>query len=393
LRARPELDVLLVSRPIAPGVHDGTVELVRTLAIHASSAGLRCGVLVPAGTPGPAPGVRGRAAALPNALPLPVRDRSWRPLSFLSLLAAPRGVLRHYFFTPTPRVVKLLRRLHQLRPAPSVQTICSTPPDTVPLGPLIFADRVVVLSEHTRQRLLPDGVDPTRGEQMPPAVQPPRWMTPSAGGGTLAGDRQRQRARTRHRLGLPEPTPLVLYMGDFDVAGAALAVAEAIPRILNHSAAHVVFACRPKGARHDEVRALVTQRLAAAKTDGKRVHRLGTIGWSRELAATVDVALFPATRLPDKMDLPLALLESLAAGVPAVVADHGPLADLVRGSAAVGVPAGSPQQLADETIRLLEDADAHRSASAGGQRWCEQESSPSRLAARHLDLYAKLRTQ
>ncbi|MFH2005639.1 MAG: glycosyltransferase [bacterium] len=391
MRARPELEVLLVSRPLAPGVHDGTVELVRTLAIE-SAASLRCTVFVPAGTRSPTPGVRGRPAALPEVLPRALRDRSWRPLSFLSLAAAPRGVIRHYFFTPTPRVVHLLRRLHQIRPGPSVQTLCSTPPDAVPLGPLLFADRVVALTEHTRRRLLTDGVDPARVVTIPPAVHPPDWMTSSAGGGTIDGARQRQRARTRHRLGLPADTPLILYMGDYDEAGAALAVAEALPRILTHTSAHAVLACRPKGAHHDEVRSLVKERLAASEVAADRVHLLGTIDWSRELAATADVALFPAARLPDKMDLPLALLESLVAGVPAVVADRGPLVDLIRAKAAVGAPADSPERLAAEAIRLLTDVGAHRIAAAGGRRWCEQEGSPSRLAERHLDLYTSLRT-
>ena len=65
------------------------------------------------------------------------------------------------------------------------------------------------------------------------------------------------------------------------------------------------------------------------------------------------------------------------AGLPAVVADRGPLADLVLAEAVVGVPADSPQRLATETLRLLTDIDAHRFAAAGGRRWCEQESAPA----------------
>ncbi len=371
----PDIEVLLVSRPLATGRHDGTVSLVTTLSTAGAAAGWRCTVMVPAGTEPPV-GTRGRVAALPG----PMGDLAWRPLSMLSLATATVRGIRHYFFTPTARVVAHLRRLHRYRPGPTVQTLCSTPADDVPLGPLIFADRVVVLSEHTRQRLLTDGVNPARVVHIPPAVEPP-----------AEPDRLARRRRVRHRLALSDKTPLVLYLGDYDVAGAARAVAEALPGILARSDAHAVLACRPKGADHEAVRDAVAHRLAAEPPDVRtRVHMLGTIGWSAELAAAADVALFPARRLPDKMDLPLALLESMTAGVPAVVSDTGPLTDLVRGGAAVGVDPADPARLATETVRLLADPVRHARAAAAARRWCSAEASPRILMARHRDLYTEL---
>lgn len=369
-----DMEVLLISRPVMPTLHDGTVELVRTLAVAGAAAGWRCSVLVPTGTAAP-PGVRGRPAALPGRL----SSLAWRPLSMLSLAVATRPGIRHYFFTPTARVVAHLQRLHRLRPGPTVQTLCSTPADHVALAPLVFADRVVALSEHTRQRLLDEGVAPHRVVHIPPAVAPPAETS-----------RQALRRRVRHRLGLTQETPLVLYMGDYDTAGAARAVCAALPAVLERTVAHAVLACRPKGADHRRVRDAVHGALSWRPAMRSRIHLLSTIDWSAELAAGVDVALFPARRLPDKMDLPLALLESMVAGVPAVVAASGPLADLVRASAAQGVDPENPAQLAAETVNLLRNPDHHARAAANARRWWAKEATPQILMERHWALYEDL---
>lgn len=385
------MKVLLVSRPVAPAVYDGTVGLVRTLATAGATAGWRCAVLVPAGT-APPPGVEGRLAALPTFLPTRLGEAAWRPLSLLSLATAPARGIRHYFFTPTPQVVIHLRRLHRLRPGPTVQTLCSTPPDHIALAPLLFADRVVALSEHTRQRLLDEGIGPERVAYIPPAVEaPPGWDRP--GGRGRQRHRERVRQRVRHRLGLSAQTPLVLYLGDYDGAGTAQAVAEALPEVLSSTDAHAVLACRPKGANHRAVAAEVLGRLSALRADlGARVHLLSTISWSAELAAGADVALFPAQRLPDKMDLPLALLESMAAGVPAVVADSGPLGTLVRAGAAVGVDTKEPDRLATQVIGLLADPARYDAAATAAQRWWAAEANPRILMERHGELYQALLT-
>ncbi len=399
-----DIDVLLVSRPVAPGVHDGTVVLVRTLAAAGAAAGWRCTVLVPAGAGAALPaGVLGRTATLGG----PLRDVAWRPLTMASLATAPLRGIRHYFFTPTAPVVSHLRRLHRLRPGPTVQTFCSTPADDVALAPLVFADRVIALSEHTRQRLVDEGVAPERVVCIPPAVTPLQ-ATSEEGQRQTQHQAQRQtqhqaqhqaqrqaqrqalRQRVRHRLGLSARTPLVLYMGDYDSAGAARAVAATLPRVLDCTDAHAVLACRPKGADFRAVREQVRRALTSTATLRERVHLLSTIDWSADLAAGVDVALFPARRNPDKMDLPLALLESLVSGVPAVVAESGPLAELVRGGAAVGGNPRDPARLASETVRLLTDPDHHARAAAGARRWCSAEATPRTMMERHQALYAEL---
>jgi glycosyltransferase involved in cell wall biosynthesis len=204
----------------------------------------------------------------------------------------------------------------------------------------------------------------------------------------LQPPREEERAAIKRRFGMDAVSPLVLYMGDYDPAGAALAVAAALPRLQRQTRAHVVFACRPKGTGHEAIRAAV--RAETRRGDPGRVHFVGTIPWAERLAASADVAVFPARRTPAKMDLPLALLQSLAAGVPAVVAESGPLGDLVRAGAAVGVSVDRPDDLADAATRLLADPAARRKACRAARSWSLGDGSVMRLLRQHEELYQEL---
>lgn len=370
-RSLPE--VLLVSRPVAPGGVDGTVALVRALAgTGADPDGpVRYRLLTAWGAPSPVAGVSTHPTALPGGA-------AWRPLTLLYLLRVPGNVIRHWFFTPTPRVVALVRAIQLLRPALAVQTLCSTPDDQVALRPLIFARHVVALSRHTRDRLLAEGHPPHTVHWIPPAVPLPSLPDEAL------------RAAVRRRLGLSPRTKLLAYLGDYDVAGTAELTARGVGPLLGSHDAALVLACRPKGARHREVELSVRGALSAAGAPADRVRLLGRISFAPELAAAADLAIFPARRLPDKMDLPLALLESLAAGVPAVVADEGPLVDLVRAGAALGVPPGSPPLLREAVRRLLEDEPARRALGGAARRHMEREGSVIHMGLAHHALYQLL---
>lgn len=376
--------VILVSRPLRPDRADGTVQLVRAVAQGFAMERARgadpvdATVFVPWGVSPPAEGIQVKRSALAPAR----SDVLWPAATLAQLVLAPSQAIRHYFFTPTRPVVRVLRALHRARPAPSVQTLCSAPPPEADLAELIFADHVVALSSHTRARLLDAGLAPHRVSVIPPAVSPP---PPDPG----------RRARVRAQLGIPAAATLIVYLGDWDSAGAALAVARTLPLLVGRQGRHAVLACRPKGAGHQQIAAEVRQILSASGAPPHRIHLRGTLPdasglTARDLAAGADVALFPAERLPNKMDLPLVLLESLAAGVPAVVSDRGPLADLVAAGAAVGAPPEDPELLAEAVDGLLQRRETYRAVARAARAWCEEVGDLRHLAEAHRRLYAPL---
>lgn len=107
----------------------------------------------------------------------------------------------------------------------------------------------------------------------------------------------------------------------------------------------------------------------------------------RRALSEATVALFPYRA---EIDLSGALLQTLGAGVPAVVYDIGGLGELVgRFKAGAVVPAGDVDAMAGALHRLLHDADALASARRGAER-VRDELTWDVSAAAHLELYREL---
>lgn len=99
------------------------------------------------------------------------------------------------------------------------------------------------------------------------------------------------------------------------------------------------------------------------------------------------VALFPYRA---EIDLSGALLQTLGAGVPAIVYDIGGLGEVVgRFGAGAVVAAGDVEAMAEALRRLLADSDALAAARAGAER-ARDELTWDASAAAHLDLYREL---
>ncbi len=152
--------------------------------------------------------------------------------------------------------------------------------------------------------------------------------------------------------------------------------------------------------------------LLARDTPRARLVLLGDGPQREELEAMVDerglrsVVLFPgwrndATRLMPALDvfalssvsegISLALLEAMAAGVPAIATAVGGNCEVIhRPDSGLLVPPRSPADLAN-AMRSLADDPARRSAlGAGGRRRVEEAFSLSRMIAEYEHLYQSL---
>jgi glycosyltransferase involved in cell wall biosynthesis len=126
------------------------------------------------------------------------------------------------------------------------------------------------------------------------------------------------------------------------------------------------------------------------ETAGERAEwRLGFLPDSEILRAVSEatVGLFPYRA---EIDLSGALLQTLGAGVPAIVYDVGGLGELVGhyGAGAV-VPPGDVESMAAELRRLLGDSEALAAARAGAER-AREELTWEKSAQAHLELYREL---
>jgi glycosyltransferase involved in cell wall biosynthesis len=366
-------DVLLVSKPIVPPWHDSSKNLVRDLAMHMhrhtpivlSQPGARLDMPRARVEPIYSASARGFSPAL--------RDNA-RVLRRL-LLARP-DELWHFFFAPNPRTSIAARVASRVRRARTLQTVCSAPHANASLGTVLFADRIVVLSEHTRRRFVDAGVECSRLRLIRPAVPA---LTPLPAGRV---------ADARLRLGLPVARPLVVYPGDLEFGrGAELAlysVADA-PKSLD---ACLVMACREKTQRARE-RAEALRAQASALGIAERVIWFGETPFIHDLLAVADVVSLPADTLYAKMDLPLVVMEAMALARAVIVGRGTSAEELAQGGGALAV---EPERAAVSaaTAALLEDAARRAELGATAREVTRREYDARRMTAAYEVIYDEL---
>jgi phosphatidylinositol alpha-1,6-mannosyltransferase len=247
---------------------------------------------------------------------------------------------------------------------------------------LLFADRVAVLSQFTRDRLLDAGVPGV--VLVPPAVD------------VLAPRAASDLATLRERLAPGASRPVVVFPGDYEFSRASFVLADAIPLVLRHVDATFVYACRIKRPPSRDIEARVRAQLAR-EVDTGRVVFVGETREIRALLAAADLVVLPSESTYAKMDLPLVLLEAMAEGTPVVVADVAPLNEVLgtkptRSTAPVGcaVPPLDAQALAATICELLAHSDTLSAMGRAGRAWVGREFTAERMGAAYAGVYSEL---
>jgi phosphatidylinositol alpha-1,6-mannosyltransferase len=367
------VDVLLVSKPIVPPWHDSSKNLVRDLAtnmrrhvpIVLSQAGVRLDMPHARIEPIYASNARRFSPAL--------RDNA-RVLA--RLLSGRSGEYWHFFFAPNPKTSTAARVAARLRRARTIQTVCSAPHPRVPVRSVLFADRVVVLSEHTRRRFLEAGVPAARMQLVRPSVPtltplPPERVSPA-----------------RQRMGLPVARPLVVYAGDLEFGrGAELALQAFIdlPATLD---ACLVMACRTK-TPEAKARVQALQKQADRAGVAERIVWFGETPFIHDLLAVADLVTLPADTLYAKMDVPLVLLEAMALGRAVLVGNGTPASELAIDGSAVAVDT-QRDAVSAITRALLEDPERRTALGAAARALVLREYDARRMTAAYEAIYDEL---
>jgi glycosyltransferase involved in cell wall biosynthesis len=364
--------ILMISKPIAPPWNDSSKNLVRDLATAGHHFEYQ--VLTPRHYRLDASGVESDPVYSPAGSAFtPPLVQNLRVLR--RLLRRDRSAVTHFFYAPNPKTSTAARLALLLRPRRTVQTVCSAPRSFSRSAPLLFADRVVVLSRDTRRRFEAAGVAPERLVVIPPGIRLPDLPVEDA------------RAAARSRFGLPRHRPVIIYPGDYQFSDAAWTFARAVLQLRDLDATFV-FACRIKQPASLEVE----RRVRALLADGgalQRVLMLREVDDMQALLTACDLCALPAESLYAKMDLPLVVIEAMALGVPPLLADRAPLSELAHPGAAVTVPPQDPDALA-AAIRELVGTDRLRSLGEAARRAAREHYGIETVSRRHEDLYQQM---
>ena len=359
----------IVSKPLRAPFRDGSTVLIRDLVTH--MPGDR--PLIYLGDP-----TRPLRAVADTVLDHPAMGYSPGLLAKLRVLFALLHPRRRrspvqLCFTPNPitsRAVALLRWSQPRRVL--VQVLMSAHGCESWVSLLRPLDAIVVLSDHTRQRLIGAGVAPEKLHRIYPAVA------------AVGADAPEQVAARRN----------LLYAGDLDleVAARLIAVARALDRP-SLAGWTLTIACRPKSDTDAVARELLRRELAPDITSG-RVRLLAEVDDMDALLRGAAVQLYAADHVRRKVDLPLVLLEGLARGVPVVIVDADPVrelfvvgarAGLVPGALAPSDPEGFARVVADTC-----DPASLITASAAAAALATREFSLDRLVRCYVALHDAL---
>jgi len=291
---------VLLSKPLVPPYRDGTSVLVRNLLRRLPPAQ----PVVYFGDPS-AP-VRSHGDRV-----LPAAAMGWQPRALdkgvmLARLMSP-GFVRHpihAFFAANPSSSLVLGALQRL---PRRRVVLHTLPASAGAEAIVrWLDRldgVIVTSDHGRQRLVEAGLSEARVRRIYPGVELPR----------STGEPLEQRRS-------------VLFAGDLDpaVVERLVAVAGALARLPGWC---LEIAARPKADRDAELRRRLEARLLPDIERG-RVRLRGEVEDMPALLGRAAIQLYLADHARRKVDIPFALLEGMAAGVPVAVIDALPVAEL-----------------------------------------------------------------
>lgn len=364
---------LLVSKPLRAPFADGSNVLVRDLVAHlpaertlsylgdpaAPVRGAAGDEVIAAASMGHAPGLRDKLGVL-VAIARPARRR--QPL--------------HFFFTPNRVTSSVVAGLRTLQPGrPMIQTLMSSARAEEHARFLRALDAIVVLSDHTARKLERAGIPAERLHTIAPGVE----VVPGVDGDALAERRR------------------VLYAGDLgpEIATRLIGLGRALedPALAGWS---LTIAARPKADDDATHRGRIERELGSALAAG-RVELLGEVPSMDELMRGCSIQVFAADHVRRKVDLPLAVLEGLARGLPLVALDFEPLSEIFARAEVLELAPGRRVPV-DATGEGL--AEAVRQAAASRElllRWSrdarrliEAAFSVEHMARAYAELYAEL---
>ena len=238
---------------------------------------------------------------------------------------------------------------------------------------LLEADRVVTISEYTRERLVQLGVDPSKIVMVCPGVNLGAFHPDPKAGRTI---------RARH--GLSDNQPVLLTVSRLIPRKGHDKVIEALPMVLEQvpDAAYLVVGTGPGKDW------LLTQAHKNGVTD--RVIFVGRVP-DEEMAAyynATDVFVMPnRVEGTDVEGFGIVFLEANACGKPVIGGRSGGAVDAIAdGESGYLVDPYSPQDIAEAAIRLLTDPALARRMGEQGRERVQQEFVWERAARQVREL-------
>ncbi|MGB4834107.1 MAG: glycosyltransferase family 4 protein [Candidatus Moraniibacteriota bacterium] len=289
----------------------------------------------------------------------------------------------HYLFTPTKFNTKALTIFAPITKGKTIQTVATLRSDLyseAELKALLFADRITVYTDATKQKLETMGV--TNVERIYPGIDLEKYQPRPKNQAVLDSYK------------LTSEDFLVVYPGEYSRLGATDYLVETLIKYFSNPAAEpfvFLFACRIKNEADRTKREEVRERFRAASCldrirfdDGNATADMATV------YNTADVIAFPVGDLRGKFDVPLVIIEAYASGKPVILSDLEAFREFSNDQISVTIPRLDGQALIDTILYLKHNSDTRAAIGQTARTYAETHFDLRETARAYADLYSSL---
>lgn len=304
----------------------------------------------------------------------------------LRLLSALRGLrnkfdITHYLFTPTRKNTSLINFFSRPTHGKTIQTIATLREDLYGAKQwrqLLFADRIIVYSDYSKQILERVGFDNVT--RIYPGIDLSLYQPEVKDADALAF------------FHLTPEDFIVMYPGEYVRLGATDMLTEwLITYYQSHpdSSMKFVFACRVKHEDDRLKKVEITERFAAAGILD-RIRFTDTYADMPRLYNLADIMVFPVGDMRGKFDVPLVIIEAYACGKPVILSDLPIFQEFSNTAICTTVPRGSSEALTAAVDALKNDSATRESLGRAARTFVEQSFDLKETVRRYEDIYASM---
>lgn len=289
----------------------------------------------------------------------------------------------HYLFTPTRLNIGLIRHLARPNTGKTIQTVATLRSDLysgAELKALLFADRITVYTDATKQKLETMGV--TNVERIYPGIDLEKYQP---------------RPKNQAVLDSYKLTPedfLVVYPGEYSRLGATDYLVETLIR---HFTAPIsepfifLFACRIKNEADRMKREEVREKFREAGClDRIRFDEGDATSDMAAVYNTADAIAFPVGDLKGKFDVPLIIIEAYASGKPVILSDLPAFGEFSNDQISATIPRLDGTALIDKILYLKHNTEHSESLGKNARAFALTHFDLQETARHYGELYASL---
>lgn len=284
----------------------------------------------------------------------------------------------HYFFVPTLMSSRLFYYVTKLKNKKAIQSVPALYKDCLDnkeMKKLLFADAVVVYSSRSAQKLRETGLRNIR--QINPGIDLNLYYNRS------------DKNTIRESYSLPINKVIVLFSGELSRLNSVNLLLSIIDKIIPMSKEiNFVISCPIRLPEDLESLNRIEKEIFYNKRE-KRVSLLKQIEDFSLLLSACDIFLYPVSSMAGKIDIPLTVLEAMAAELPIILSDVEPLNEIFEHEPDAGVIVSPSNEtaFAQAILKLSKDRFQRKQMGNAGRKIVANHYGLNSMIKAYEELY------